>query len=345
MSIEPWSLIEKLPEKTAAHLQFSRGFLRGQATQWFPNLASQWLPLFHLLGLETVTGVKISPKLVFATPRLDFPSSLSRLTVIEVDGEWALFGFDDHALDNLSGLIAPALPEISGDIFLEYLERRLCSTLQAAWADDEPLLVQYLPQTASEDVDIIGALQVRLQFGEVMFDVWFGCGSRLTERLDYFSRKRLPTTHGDDLGDQVRTISVELAELWVPPALLIDYMRSGTTIDLERPSTPEVRLLLDGVVWASGTLCICEETLAVEIQDLNIASSDVIEGSTRVSVVLSTTQVDLPLLREYEQPGALLSLDMESQTSAQIVIGGETVASAEIGEVDGRLAVQVQSMR
>ena len=38
-------------------------------------------------------------------------------------------------------------------------------------------------------------------------------------------------------------------------------------------------------------------------------------------------------------------LDGDRLTGAQIVIGGETVASAEIGEVDGRLAVQVQSMR
>ena len=344
MSIRPWTLLSSLDEKTSDEMKFSRGFLRGKPAEWFPQLATQWLPLFHQLEAGLDSGKKSAPKLIFATPRLGFPARLQRLCEIEVDGEKALVGLDDHAVDCLTALIAPALPEVSGDVFLEYLERRLCATLQTAWVDDEPMLVQYAVQEGAEGLQCVGSVQLRLQFSDLMFDIWFGCGPGLIHRLDLASRKRLRESGIADHSDQIKTISVELAELWVPPALLIDYMRSGTTIDLERDSSADVRLLLDGQPWAMGTLCLCDDQLAVQVEELGIQPNASVEGSTRVSILLSQTQIDLSALPEYAQAGALLALDIDDPNAAQIVIGGETVATASIGELEGGLAVQVNTM-
>ena len=87
MSIRPWTLLSSLDEKTSDEMKFSRGFLRGKPAEWFPQLATQWLPLFHQLEAGLDSGKKSAPKLIFATPRLGFPARLQRLCEIEVDGE------------------------------------------------------------------------------------------------------------------------------------------------------------------------------------------------------------------------------------------------------------------
>ncbi len=336
MSFSAWSLGETLPQKPPLEAHFSRGFLRCKPERWFSNLGSQWAAFFQSLSA--------SPKFVSATPRLDWPEHLARETSIEVDGEGAVIGLDDHTLDFLIALISPGLPAVPAEVFFEYIERRFCSTVRAAWIEEEPMVLQYVSGRDAIEIEVASAIQLRLAAGDAAFDVWLGCGQKLTERLDYLARNDLQRDHPQDLGDQVRTISVELAELWVPPALLIDYMRAGTVIDLERPSMPTARLLLDGQPWAEGQLCMCNETLAVEITNFDAPRNEPVEGSTHLSIILCSTQLDLTSVREHEQKGAILSLGVWPPSTADIVIGSETVATAEVGEVDGQLAVQVQTM-
>lgn len=337
MTFQPWAPSETLPQKESLEVHYSRGFLRSQPEKWFANLGAQWLPLFHSLDA--------APKFVSATPRLDWPEVPLRQSSIEIDGERAVLGLDDHAVDILISSVSAGLSAVPSDIFLEYLERRLCSTLRAAWVEDEPMIVQYLSGGLPDDIEVTAAIQVRMLSGDTPFDLWIGGGPKAIERLDYLARKKLQDGQPPELGDQVRTVSVELAELWVPPALLIDYMRAGTVIDLERPSTPTARLLLEGEPWAEGLLCQCNDTLAVEIQELSDKRTEPVEGSTHLSVVLCSTQLDLSGVREHFQKGAILSVGIAPPPTAEIVIGGETVAVADIGEIDGVLAVQVKAMK
>ena len=46
-------------------------------------------------------------------------------------------------------------------------------------------------------------------------------------------------------------------------SLLIDYVRSGTVIDLEVPVSTKVRLKADGKPWAEGQLCQFRDRIAV----------------------------------------------------------------------------------
>ncbi len=337
MSFQSWSVAEKLPRKEPFEVQFSRGFLRARPELWFAHLGTQWLQLFHSLAS--------TPKFVGATTDLNFPSELQRLTVIEVDDERAVLGMDEQAVRQISSLVTPEMPEMAADIFLEYLERRFCSTLRAAWTEDEPMLVQYLSNGQDQDVEVSGSVRLRFQLNSSQFDMWVGCGPKLMSRLDNITKEALRSSAASDLGDQVRTVSVEIAELWVPPALLIDYMRAGTVIDLEKPLGTEVNLLLESEPWGTGQLCRANDTLAVEVLTVGSPKRQSVEGKTHLSIVIASTQLDAIGLLEHRQRGAILSLGTVAPESADIVIGGETVATAELGEVDGRLAVQVQAMK
>jgi len=330
-----WDPRLELAEVSAGAARYSTGFLRAHADIWFKNFGSHWTPLAHGLGVDLrLEGIETG---------FDFPDELSRVTPIEVDGEIAVVGFSEDAQAAIVSAICPGVGELQQDILLEYIERRLISTLTKSWTGTvAPLNCHYIASDNVEEAEVVGVIALRWSLAGRSCAVWFGLGPRLLDRLDILWREYVAEANAEGGRSSARrNLSVELAELAVPPALLIDYMRSGTLINLGLPLSDQVTLKLDGKEWATGRLRRYEDRFAVEIEDFEPSTPALPEATTRVQVELFRLGVDSTFIGEHSQAGAILLTDLTVNSTASMVIGGESVATALIIVADGEFALSV----
>jgi len=326
---------EKLLERCDLNeIRFSRGFLRAQPISWFPQLTTHWVTLFHSLSVEA--------EMLEVSAGLNFPEDLDRIVPIEVDGEAAVIGLDELSQKALVQAIAPECRDVGADLAIEYVERRLLSTLMMEWSGPSPLHCYYVASDEATSVEVIGAVKISLSFSGMPCTVWFGMGARTLERLDLSWRQGLYSQYEQiEPDDSIHYISVDIAELAVPPALLIDYMRSGTIIDLELPVSTNVFLNLNGQPWAEGVLRQYNGRFAVEITDISIEPTAASSNTTRVQVQIAEVELDYEAVVEHSQVGAILLSKSPVSTGAEMVISGESVATAVIGQIDGQFALNV----
>ena len=114
-------------------------------------------------------------------------------------------------------------------------------------------------------------------------------------------------------------------------------------IDLEAPFPEMVTLSRGGEPWARGVLRQFNGMFAVEIQDLEPDPLPDLEGMSRVVVEIARLELDERTLREYCQLGAVLPTARKVNALAAIVINGENVGNAMVGEVNGNLALSILS--
>ncbi len=333
----PWEPQRALHSLSQHEVRLSRGFLCANPQVWFDSLAEHWVPFFHALGIELrVTGVRKA---------LDFPPDLAYIVVCDVDGEFGILGFDDETHDLLARSVAPGTDVGAGEVVVEYLERRLLSSLNKSWTGDEPLGASYLSTDAVDEVEVVGSVGMKFELAGKVGMVWFGLGPRLLDRLDSFWKRHLregaKTSASARMSDNVHSLGVEISELAVPPAMLIDYIRAGTIIDLEVPVSPNVIVTLDGERWAEGELKQFNGMFGVEIRTLLPKRREPQDSTPRVKVEIARTEIEEAALVEYSQPGAVLLTGRAVNANAALVISGENVASALVGQIDGRFALNV----
>ncbi|MCB0322883.1 MAG: FliM/FliN family flagellar motor switch protein [Bdellovibrionales bacterium] len=335
----PWDARVALEHVSPEEARFSRGFLRASPGAWCAGLAEHWLPLFYTLGSDlTLRSVQ---------RQFELPDQVFRCTAVEFDGEPGCIGFDARTCRRLAEEIVPGIEGVAADMLLEYLERRLLASLALAWCGSEPLSCSYLGARETSEVVCSGWIGLELELSGIPVSVWFGCGPRALDVLDAQWRARLLESDrergGNPLGDQIHSVSVELAQLAVPPAMLIDYMRPGTLIDLEVPVSTEVQIKIDGALWAAGTLCQFDGAVAVRIHDTTPEERPHPEATTLVRVQVARTELDEAGIVEHAQVGAILLCDSHVSNRAAVIISGENVASAAVVELDGRFALQILS--
>jgi flagellar motor switch/type III secretory pathway protein FliN len=336
----PWSTWEPeavLPEISEEKARYSRGFLAAQPIAWFPRLPEFWLPLFHTLALDVF--------LQNYQKTFEYPENLSHAAIVEVDGERAFLGFDDESRQIISQFIIPGCSEATGEILLDYLQRRLLSTLEKSWSGREPLRCYSLSLDNDQTVELAATVGLNLEIAGEPCLVWFGMGPRLLEKLNSSWRSNLYQEKegytGNVHSDEIHSISIEVAELAVPPAMLIDYVRSGTVIDLEIPVSTEVRLRSDGKPWMEGNLCRFQDRIAVEITSTRGSHVKFPEGTTRLCVEIAQTELDQEGMIEHAQVGAVLLTETLLDSRACLIVSGENVATAMLGEVNGNFAVRI----
>jgi flagellar motor switch/type III secretory pathway protein FliN len=339
VSFVPLAFEQTLGELSANDVRYSRGFLAADIGSFFPALTGQWRPFFLGIGIDVrVTNVH---------QVLYFPQDLGRIVVVEVSGESGVIGIDEMSQDILAQAFAPDITGVASEMLIEYLERRLLSSLTKSWGGREPLQFQYLSSDWADEVEVIGAIEVELMINGQKAIVWFGLGPRMLEEMDMLWRSRLSARAGQselaNFDDSVHLLTVDLSFLSVPPAMLIDYLRAGTIVDLEIGIPEMVTISKNGEPWASGSLKQFNGMFAVEIQDLAPQPVESVEGLTRVAIELARTELDEHALREYHQVGAILPTAKQVSEIASIVINGENVGSAFVGDVNGNLALNILS--
>ena len=336
--LEPWEPREFLRTVTQNEIRYSRGFLQSNPAVWFDSFALHWLSLFQVLGTEV--------RVLDVVTRLGLPRDLGYSVVVEADGEPAVIAFESDLEQGIAKAVAGTAPPTGRDVLLDYIARRLVSTLVASWSEESPLKCYYISSRSVREVDPLGSVGLRISVAGQSGTIWFGLGSRLLTRFDALWRDRLyceETNAGPDRAGEKQQISLELAELAIPPAMLIDYMRSGSVIDLELPVSDRVWIKVDGFPWLEGELCQFNAQFAVCVTSIECERREFPEDSTRVSVEIGRAEIDSEAMPEYEQIGAILATASEVSAEAALIISGENVAHARLGQANGRFALRIMS--
>ncbi len=319
-------------------VKYSRGFLRARPEFWLRDFASLWQPLFQVLDARV--------ERVEMFTRVDFPPDLQRIVAAEINNEVTVFGADEPALAALVEAAVPGCPPSAAPLVCEYLERRLLGTLAKAARFELVQSAYYLPAEWVGDVEVVGTVGVSFEINGKSVQLWIGLGRQMVERLDELWRaevvKRIPPPKVAERRSAERVnVTIELAELAVPPAMLIDYIRPGTVINLEVPVSPRVILHLEGELWLEGRLAQYNNQFVIEVINPRPEKRSFPDSATRVQIRLTEFEMMRSTLSEYSQPGAIITTRRPAEPRAGMIISGENVASAIVGQLDGNFVVEV----
>jgi len=333
-----WDLSADLVELDLNEIRLGRGFLRASISEFFNGVTADWLPLFHSLGAKVeLEAVEVG---------LYFPNNnFSRLTTFEAEGVLNVLGMDDNAQAAIIGMVETGIDGVKAEIVIEYLERRLLSSFTRYWTGAGTLDCFFHQSEVVEEVELVGAACCKLVINDKPLEIWFGLGQKVVDKIDLSWREyvlqQVEEVNGSVDSQAVATVSVELAELAVSPVMLIDYMRSGTTIALSAPVSSRVLVRVNDQPWANGELSRFNGRFAVKLLDFDVVYERAEAGMTRVQVELGNAELSMEAIYEHQQVGVCLLLPAPVRPNASLIISGENVASAVVGQINDQFALNV----
>ena len=331
-----WEPESRLVQMTQEDIRFSRGFLPCDASKLVNGLSEYWLPLFLTLDANVqITGLSTH---LSSPPELEFEAELA------FDDEPATLGFSADTCQLLAGTIFSEHTEHGLDVLCEYVARRFVSTVSKSLTYQSELSFKFVSPDSQLEERPVGTMKISLQINGQSADVFLGLGTRAVEYVDSAWRRyitRRTASRGFQYSDQLHTVSIELAELSVEPSVLIDYVRSGTVIELDTPIDSPVLVRLNEVPWFRGTLALFRGCYVVKVAELDCKQTEAEDGKTRVRVELARFQIDQEGVIEGQQIGAMLASRVTAGASANLLIGGEQVAITSIHENSGRFSLTV----
>lgn len=330
MTLAPWEPGRHVRSVDAAEVRYSRGFLRCRPEKWFPAFATHWLPLAHSLGVE-LKAIEVKPALGSAAEgEIAFGGS--------VDGEGIGIFLDPLASRILLNAVLPGASPQGADVTLEYLARRLLASLAMSWSGPESSVLRFDPNSVPAPLDRAGAVKLTAAINGNPFVIWLAFGKGMVERLDGLWRRQVVSSAK---AVEAGPVAIELSQLAVPPTMLVDYLKSGTVIDLEVPVSDQVTLRLGNRAWQLARLCSVQGRVGVEVQGGPPPAPILPEGTTRLSIQFGSLNLDASALAELSQAGAIWVGDLPLQDTVQLVINNERVGSANLCCYQGRFAITV----
>ena len=331
---DPQTSLRRVSQREA---DLSRGFLRCQPEKWFPGMESSWMSLAQTLGAEI--------RFLEAKPLLgsSFVGTLRYKGAL--NGETVELVLDEEAEAVLGGLVLPGVTNHQArEVTVEYLARRLLSTLGSAWSGPESSHFQYvstdLVQDGYEQGDTEApGVRVSVLVNGRQCSMWIALGPRFVSAFDGLWRRQIHSTAKIAPGNY--KLHFEIAQLAVPPSMLADYMRAGTVIDLEVPASDVVTLRVSGQPWLTARLCNVMNHLGFEVLPAPVSVPGLPEGTTRVSIEFPSVVVDAAFLSELSQHGALYNSGHVLSERVEMVINSEKVADAQLNHYQGRFAITV----
>lgn len=329
--IVPWDPRRALRKVDSDEARLSRGFLRCRPERWFPGFPAHWLPLAHSLGIEF--------KVLEVKPVLGPPRGLKRGFFCSVDDEPLGIYLDDISSSVILETVVPGANSHAVDIVGEYLARRLLVSLESSWSGPESAVVRFETERDPLSVRTAGAVKFTVDVNGSHSVIWIVLGKMLVERLDGLWRRQIRSSAKS--GDGQMDLQAEVAQLAVPPAMLVEYLKAGTIIDLEIPLTDQVTLRLDGKPWLPARMCDIGGKFGIEVLPGPVTSSTVPEGSTRLSIVASQCVTDGLQIAEIAQMGAYWEMETPLSDVVAMVINRDRVAEAKLCSFEGRFALSV----
>ncbi len=332
ISFVRWDPNKYLRPIDSAEAHLSRGFLRCKPEKWFPGLATQWLPLAHSLGIEL--------KVLEVKTILSLPTPLPFGFAATIDGEPMCLYLDEPSSRVLVDAVIPEASLGARGIGLEYLARRLITSLALSWSGSEGTVVKYDSGLNPRTIPCAGGIKITTKVNNELVTVWFGLGERMIERLDGLWRRQVQTSSKSSQ-ETASNIRIEVAQLGVPPSMLTDYIKPKTIIDLEIPLSDLVILRLEGKAWLPARMCNSDGMLALEILPGPASSPLVPSDMTRLSIEMGILPVTASELAELSQPGVVIETGFPLTHNAKMVVNNETIAEAELCVYEGRFAITV----
>ncbi len=329
---EPARYVRKLDP---FHAKLSRGFLRCKPQKWFPGLAAQWLPLFHSLNVEA--------KVLSVTPDVVVPVGLDFLYEGAIDEEPVLVGLSALSARTMVELTAPDLQPAAEQVVLEYLVRRLLSSLALAWTGPESTAVRFHHRVEPQEVRGAGAVEISMTLNNRPVGISLILGKGLLGRLDWLWRRQVQTSMKAGSSPALIPVQVELAQLAVPPSMLGDYTRPGTVVDLEIPLTDVVSLRQGGKPWLPARLCQVDQLLGFEVIPGPVPNPIIPDGTTRLTIQFGSIELDAATIAELSQVGSIFPTELPISDQVELFIHGEIVARAKLCSYEGRFAISVDS--
>ena len=336
---EPHGLIRSVTKHDA---DLSRGFLRSRPERWVPSLSLQWMPLFHSLGID-IRVVEVKP--VSVPPNIATPSIM-----LALGDKYLVLVADKLSKSRFTEALSPDCDSKAGEVFLEYLGRRLLGSLAISWGDQEQEKIRIFSGIDSSSNDYGGAIKISIVINGKQVVLWLMLSPSLVDMLDNLWRKQLHSTFKnnstkDGLGSLFTgedLVSIEIAQLAVPPAVLPEYTKSGQAVDLDVLITDTVVLRLNENVWVGARICDVEGNLGCEILPTVPSSTTFPDGFARLSVVFGSIQCDTSLLAELSQPGSIYDTGIQLGDSVGLMVNGEKVGSGILRCYKGRFALEVE---
>jgi hypothetical protein len=333
--LESWQWRTALQPLDVKQATLAKGFLRSRPERWFPQISSEWLPLFHSLSAELrVTEV---------TPQRSIPEGLELGYGGSIDGEPFGMYFDREAIRMAIDVIVPGAYPESRDIVLEYIGRRIVATLKSTWVGSEKIDIVFDKRIDPFSVPLAGAVQITCSIHGHEAALWIGLGAATVERLDaMWKRQSQPVAKTTtQLPSGPVSVFFEVAQLAVPPADLVQYTQPETKIDLEVPVSDTIFIRTTERLLASAKMCQADGRLALEIASLNPAQPMLPDGMTRISVILGKMSVDSTVVQEYMSQGALWDTGIKLSDNVSMLLNGEQMARGKLHVYEGRFALNV----
>lgn len=328
----PWDPRTQLRQVDPQLARYSRGFLKARPERWFPGFASLWLPLTHSFGAEV--------RVLEVKTQLSWPTEGAYTFVASVDDEPLLTRIErDSARVLLEGLL-PGTGFRAAEVFLEYLARRLLSTIGASWTGPQTSTIRFEPEMSPTDVRSMGAVRFQLQINGQSCVVWLILGNFLVDKLDTLWKRQQQAVQRSASADG-GPVSLEVGQLAVPPNMLVDYTRSGALIDLEVPVSDLVSLRLPDNGRQSCRLVAVGESFGLEAIAGQTSNPPLPSGTTRLVVELPAVTLDATQISDLAVAGALIETGVPLSAVVRMTMNGQVVKEATLCTYEGRFAVSV----
>ena len=330
-SIENWDAERTLREVSSLEAKLSRGFLRCRPEGWFPGFAAQWLPLAHSLGGEL--------RIIECKPLISLPTTDVSGFTGRIDGEEIAMLVDNEAANVILDVAVPDAGAKARKIVLEYLARRLLSTLASAWSGPESSTIQFEGEAKVGQFAKSPTIKMVCSVNGRLCTMYVALGIRTVERLDGLWRRQIFSTLKTPVGQN--QLRVEVAQLAVPPSMLGDYTRPGTIIDLEIPVSDQVTLRLGNKPWLGARLCNVEGSFGLEMLAGPASVPGLPDGTTRLAIEVGVLDCDASQIAEMSQPNAIMGTPWALTDSVSMSINGEVVGTGLLRVYEGRFAINV----
>lgn len=330
-AVTPWDL-KGLKEVDPREVQWSRGFLRCDPEGWFPSVSAQWLTLAHTVG--------VSLKLLDVQQGLKLPIPLSTVFGGFIADESLAVAFEPETSAAIIETLVPDSSRIGEDLVLEYIARRILSTLFSSWSGPRLNPFKFHARLQPKDISYEGVISVKFGISDRKCGVHFLLGPDLVGRLDGLWRRQIHSKTKSTPTEAI--VRLEVAQLAVPPATVGDYTRSGTIVDLETPMSDTITMRIGTKNLLLGRIVQCRGAFAIETLAKPPTVSAVPAGTTRLAIELGEIKVDPYTYSEMSQPGSIIETAMPITDEVNVMIQGEKVATALLQSYRGNFAMTVK---
>lgn len=341
--LKAWSPEAGCQQIISSHARLSAGFLRSAPAAWFPGLASHWLPFQHSSGLE-MQILEVRPVLSLAAS--SFEQSLEATAGWIVDEESFVLYSSSDVRSALAELLVPDLKSSVKPVLIEYLARRLAISLLSSWSGFEITKLVYDSEMNFSAFQPEAFISARINLNNQKISFGFGLSKGLVQNLDGLWRRQIRASRRSAFSERYATKSnlhfkVELARLSLAPNAIASYLNSGSIIDLEMPVSDNAIICINQDAWLGVRLKSIQDNFVFEVTNLSPVLPQPAAGTTALCIEFGEIILSNAELVEYEQPGAVIQSSIKLSNLVQLSIRGETVASAELLNYQGRWALKI----